>query len=192
MSPTDKIPEITIHGRFQPVLHVNHWNNVVRPGFELADHVTILITNPCNNEQPSASAPWRHGMQSNPWTYDERVLMFRALFKALQIDPIRYDFRPFNIKDEASFDSLDRAVPCFVNIYSPWSEEKAKAFKAHGLPVITRHESRVGDISGTSIREIISKHDGSDKDLKRKLVVAGFMPKAVPGLLTILRNQRNY
>jgi hypothetical protein len=45
----NKIPDVTVHGRFQPPLHINHWG-YVREGFERAKHVTVLITNPFQDE----------------------------------------------------------------------------------------------------------------------------------------------
>jgi nicotinamide mononucleotide adenylyltransferase len=40
----NKLPAITVHGRFQPPLHINHRNHA-KQGFERAEHVTVLMTN---------------------------------------------------------------------------------------------------------------------------------------------------
>ncbi len=38
-------PRITVHGRFQPPLHRQHWEYIEK-GFSIADRLTVLITNP--------------------------------------------------------------------------------------------------------------------------------------------------
>ena len=40
-----KLPIITVHGRFQPPFHINHWK-YISTAFDLAERVRILITNP--------------------------------------------------------------------------------------------------------------------------------------------------
>src|ERR1700691_2674568 len=117
------LPEITVHGRFQPPLHINHWE-YIRQGFERAEHVTLLVTNPFNNEVFDSSASWRSDPANNPFTFDERLLMFHVFFKAMGIDDGRYFIRPFNIKDPAAFATLDPVVPNLVNVYSEWSANK--------------------------------------------------------------------
>ena len=111
------LPEITVHGRFQPPIHVNHWRYIKR-GFNRARHVTLLITNPFQDEAYDAAASWRNDPTNNPFTYEERVQMFESLFTNLGIPASRYTIKPFNIKDPASFKELDPAVPNLVNVYS--------------------------------------------------------------------------
>ena len=183
-----EIPEITVHGRFQPPLHVNHWE-FIHQGFDRADHVTLLITNPFNDESFEASASWRSDPTNNPFTYDERVEMFTKFFGAMSIDSDRFDFKPFNIKDPASFADLDPKVPNLVNVYSEWSEKKLESFREHGLPVIELRQPKSRQVSGTLIREIIKQHQDDADLLETKLVAAGFMPEAVPGLLAVLKRK---
>jgi len=183
------IPEITVHGRFQPPLHVNHWAYVSQ-GFERADHVTLLITNPFNDEAFDASASWRNDPENNPFTFDERVAMFTQFFTAMGIEKDRYDIIPFNIKDPASFATLDPAVPNLVNVYSEWSANKVQAFKDNGLQVIQLDQPKSKPVSGTRIREIINQAAEIDKKLEEQLVKEGFMPEAVPGLFEVLRQKR--
>ena len=182
------LPEITIHGRFQPPLHVNHWA-YIQEGFKRADHVTLLITNPLNNEAFDAAASWRNDPAQNPFSFDERVEMFGAFFDAMGIDSTRYTIKPFNIKDPDSFRDLDPKVPNLVNVYSEWSEKKVELFSSHELPVIRLDISKSVAVSGTRIREIISAHQGNDNSLSQKLIAAGFMSQAIPGLLEVLHRK---
>jgi hypothetical protein len=48
-----RLKAVTIHGRFQPPLHVNHWN-YAKAGFDRAGHEKILITNPFPKTAPEA------------------------------------------------------------------------------------------------------------------------------------------
>lgn len=183
------LPEITVHGRFQPPLHVNHWA-YVHEGFERAEHVTLLITNPFNNETFDAAASWRNDPVNNPFTFEERAYMFRKFFDKMSIGPERYTIKPFNIKDPASFKELDPAVPNLVNTYSEWSAKKVELFAVHGLPTIVLEQPKSQPVSGTHIREIIKNADGDYEGLGEKLVAEGFMPEAVDGLLHVLHNKK--
>ncbi len=179
-----QIPEITVHGRFQPPLHINHWE-YVKKGFELAHHVTVLITNPFQDESFEVAASWRNDPENNPFTYDERTLMFTQFFTAIGISSDRYTFKPFNIKEDAAFAELDSTTPNLVNVYSEWSEKKVGAFENHGLKVIRLGQSKSKPVSGTLIREIIKTTEDISL-LPQLLIAAGFMQQAVPGLMEIL------
>ncbi len=183
---TSAIPAITVHGRFQPPVHINHWR-YISEGFKRAEHVDILITNPFNDEGYDAAASWRNDPVNNPFTFDERAFMFHELLNAKGINPSRYTIRPFNIKDPESFKTLNPGVPNLVNVYSEWSAKKVELFSEHGLEVIRLDMAKEVSVSGTLLREIIVVHQGSDDELGNKLVAAGFLPEAVPGLLTMLR-----
>lgn len=179
-----KLPEITVHGRFQPPLHINHWE-YVREGFARADLVTILITNPNLDESFDKSASWRNDPNNNPFDYDERVQMFCDFFEAKNILPEQYRFIPFNIKDDKSFTKLNKRVPNLVNVYSEWSAKKADAFRSHDLEVIQLNQPKLKPVSGTYVRRIIT--DTKDKSqLSSLLIEAGLMPEAVPGLMRVL------
>ena len=184
----NKIPEITVHGRFQPPLHVNHWN-YINEGFNQAEHVTILITNPYHDEIFEETAAWRNDPDSNPFTYDERVYMFGQFFTFMGISKDRYDFQPFNIKNDTAFGRLDKSVPNLVNIYSDWSSKKVALFREHGLPVIALKQASQKPVSGTMIRSIIK--GTKPLELKQGLETAGFMPQAIPGLISVLETRAN-
>lgn len=175
---------ITVHGRFQPPLHVNHWA-YIEQGFARAEHVTVLITNPFLNEDFEATASWRNDPMNNPFSYDERIAMFGDFFTAMGIEQERYTFKPFNIKDDAAFAELSPNVPNLVNVYSEWSAKKVEAFSRHGLEVIQLNMPKSKPVSGTIIREIIAKNTDLSV-LPDRLVKAGFMPQAIPGLLAVL------
>ncbi len=115
--------------------------------------------------------------------------MFRKLLDTTGIDSSRYEIKPFNIKDSRSFDDLDPTTPNLVNVYSEWSEKKVALFAEHGLKVIKLDMPKHVPVSGTLIREIISTHEGTVDSLSTRLVSAGFMPDAVPGLLHVLDSQ---
>ncbi len=178
-------PGVTVHGRFQPPLHIHHWA-YVRKGFELAERVDVLITNPYLNEGVEPTASWRNAPQNNPFTFDERVFMFDAFFRATDIDRKRYRFMPFNIKSSNAFHELNPAIPNTVNLYSTWSRKKAALFEDHGLYVIRLANVEVVPASGTEIRGLIKAHFGNLDELTIKLIDANFMPEAVPGLVEVL------
>jgi|GEM_PF-1637070 len=185
-------PAITAHGRFQPPLHVNHWN-YLQEAFRLADTVRLLITNPYPQDSPEqhdASASWRSQPGNNPFSYEERVFMFENFFERINIGKDRYTIEPFDITNPASFDVLDPAAPNLVNVYSEWSAGKARKFKDHGLTVLQLDQPKAIDVSGTQIRELVNSYDGDLKDLGPKLIDAGFMPEAVPGLLEVLSQKK--
>ncbi len=183
----DKLPEATVHGRFQPPLHRNHWE-YIKQGFLLANHVTVLITNPDLSEAFDETASWRNDPVNNPFTYSERVQMFGQFFSRMGIGVDTYSFRKFDIKNEASFSQLAPDVPNIVNVYSPWSAKKAATFLQHGLTVVRLEQPKLQPVSGTRIREIIMSNV-SKPALPEELVSAGFMPEAVPGLLEVLASR---
>jgi len=181
-----QIPAITVHGRFQPPIHVNHWN-YIKEGFARAEHVTLLITNPFQDEAYDAAASWRNDPENNPFTYNERKYMFETLLGNLGIAKSRYDIRPFNIKDPGSFKELDPGVPNLVNVYSEWSEKKDALFQEHGLQTIRLEMPKSVPVSGTLLRKILLDSQDPPEILGHTLVAAGLIKEALPGLLTILR-----
>lgn len=183
---------ITAHGRFQPPLHVNHWN-YLSEAFKLAANVRLLITNPFPGQSPEAhdaAAAWRTQAASNPFSYEERAFMFHKFFENMGIRKNRYTIEPFEITDPASFSVLDSKTPNLVNVYSEWSAGKVQKFRDSGLTVLQLDQPKVVDVSGTQIREIITNHKGDLKGLGLKLISAGFMPEAIPGLIEVLQSRQ--
>lgn len=187
--PERLLPDITVHGRFQPPVHINHWR-YIKQGFNRAKHVTLLITNPFQDEAFDSAASWRNDPTNNPFTYNERAFMFNSLFTNLGIDSSRYTIKPFNIKDPASFNDLDPAVPNLVNVYSEWSEKKDAQFKHHGLETIRLEMPKTIPVSGTILRSVLEKPYQSDEVLGQKLVETGLLKEALPGLLAVMKAKR--
>jgi len=186
-----QLPAITVHGRFQPPIHVNHWG-YIQEGFARAEHVTLLITNPFKDEAYDAAASWRNDPENNPFTYDERKCMFETLLGNLGIEPSRYNIKPFNIKDPNSFKELDPAVPNLVNVYSEWSEKKDALFQEHGLQTIRLEKPKTVPVSGTLLRKILLDNQDQPQELGRKLVAAGLIAEALPGLLAVLEARERH
>src|SRR3954465_11486004 len=97
-----------IHGRFQP-FHMGHLE-YMRGASERCDELWIGITNPDPARvKPEASDPARHLPESNPYSYDERLLMVKAAAADLGLDPAILHAIPFPLTAPA----LSRApVPC--------------------------------------------------------------------------------
>jgi nicotinamide mononucleotide adenylyltransferase len=175
-----KYDVLSVHGRFQPPLHINHWN-YIKYAFDNAAKVRIYITNPFANESFDASASWRNDPSNNPFSFDQRKEMFDRFFKNMSIDKNRYTIETFNITEDESFSALDSKVPMVVNVYSEWSAKKVGLFEEHGIPVIKLVQPKKLDASGTKIRHII-KDFAKSKDIEERLIHAGFMPEAIDGL----------
>ena len=181
-----KIPNITIHGRFQPPLHVNH-RNYAMDAFSRAEKVTILITNPYLDESAVSEANHRNKKENNPFTYDERVEIFKKYFDKIGIKESKYEFKPFDITDEDNWDKvLDRKVPNLVNVYGEWSESKWRKLKGRGFRVIRTDNPKEVPVSGSLIRSIISENCPVD-DKKKKLIDVGYVPEAIDGLFSVLQ-----
>lgn len=182
-----KLPIITVHGRFQPPLHANHWLYVSN-GFEIAQKVKILITNPYGSEKRTVVAEHRSKAENNPFTYRQRVKIFKSFFKKQGIPKNRFTFESFDILSKIEWDKkLKKSIPNLVCTYgSPWSAEKFKNFTKAGLPTIRYNMVRPSMVSGTNIREILSKK--IPKSLKKKLLIhAGYMPEAIHGLFAVIK-----
>lgn len=185
-----KIPAITVHGRFQPPLHINHANYVL-DAFERAEKVTILITNPYTSEKAVAESSHRNRLENNPFNCEERVKIFEGYFKQKGISPDRYEFRPFDITNESSWtQTLDRSVPNLVNIYGEWSKTKAERFTDAGYEVITTNNPKEVSVSGSDIREIIQE-DIPEDEKRKKLAEKGYAPEALDSLFEVLKSKES-
>ncbi len=182
---SSQIPQVTVHGRFQPPLHINHWNYIAH-AFRIADKVTILITNPYLEEAHVQESPYRNKLENNPFTYEQRVAIFTSFFDAMGIAAARYEFKPFDITNEKSWHhTLDTDVPNLVNTYGAWSNAKLQKFNTLGYKVIHTTIPKIMNSSGTVIREILNK-DVSPQEKKALLVQAGYMSEAIEGLFRVL------
>ena len=173
-----KHSRLSVHGRFQPVLHLNHWN-YIKYAFDSAEHVTIYITNPDRDESHEETASWRSNPENNPFSYEQREAMFHAFFSAKGVKPNRYAIKPLNIKDPKSIASIDKHSPMVVNVYSDWSAKKVELFDAAGVSTVVIRQQKIDGISGTKIRKVLAE-DGEGQD--EKLLQAGIMLEALDGL----------
>ncbi|MCK5022071.1 MAG: hypothetical protein KAR54_02385 [Candidatus Pacebacteria bacterium] len=180
-----KIPQITIHGRFQPPLHISH-KNYIMDAFNLADKVTILITNPNQDEGFVKESSHRNDKENNPFTYKERVKIFSDYFTKINIPKERYEFKPFDIVDETNWsETLDLLIPNLVNVYGEWSEEKVNKFKKNGYKVIRTDCPKEIPFSGKDIRKILKKPI-STEEKKKELLKVGYVPEALEGLFKVV------
>lgn len=183
-----KIPQITIHGRFQPPLHINH-RNYIMDAFHMADKVIILITNPYLNEADTKESSHRNNKEDNPFTYKERVKIFTDYFNKIGILKDRYEFKPFNITDKNNFrKTLKVSVPNLVNVYGAWSKKKEMNFRNNGFKVVCTHTPKEVPCSGIDIRNIL-RESISDVEKKNKLLKIGYVPEAIEGLFRILNKK---
>ncbi|MFA5954489.1 MAG: hypothetical protein WC817_03085 [Patescibacteria group bacterium] len=178
------IKVVTVHGRFQPPLHKNHWN-YIKAAFGVAEKVIILITNPNLSEKAVPEAEHRNKADNNPLSYDERVKIFKSFFDNIGIAKNRYEFKPFDITDEKEWRKLDKGTPNMVNVYSDWSNSKLEKFKTHDLKVIRLDLQPLDGVSGTRIREIIWRNIDASQ-MRNELLKAGYMEEAIPGLFEVL------
>jgi cytidyltransferase-like protein len=85
-----------IHGRFQP-FHNGHLE-YMRGAADRSDELWIGITNPDPARiLPEESDPVRHLPESNPFTYDERLLMVKAAAGDLGLEPASVHVIPFPV-----------------------------------------------------------------------------------------------
>lgn len=180
-------PEVTVHGRFQPPLHKNHYNYIA-DAFKIADKVHILITNPYLNDKDRKEALHRSLVENNPFTYEERVEIFKIFFNKINISKSRYDFSPFEITKESAWNNLNKKIPNLINTYSDWSYSKMDKFKKLGFVVIHSNIPRAEDVSGNGIRKILREKINLD-EAKEKLIQAGYMKEAIEGLFEIIKKK---
>lgn len=184
-----RFPEVTIHGRFQPPIHRNHYETYIANAFKNADHVKILITNPYLNEPTQSEATHRNVADNNPLTYDERVYIFENLLTNLGVARERYSFAPFDITDETTWAKvLDKNVPNLVNTYSPWSQKKLDNFQKNAYIVIHSQIDKKINVSGTRIRNILFSNEPLAKRQK-KLLSEGLLPQAMQPLFEVCKKK---
>ena len=94
-----------IHGRFQP-FHNGHLE-YMRGAADRSDELWVGITNPDPARiRPEASDPARHLPESNPYTYDERLLMVKAAAGDLGLDAASVHVIPFPVNEPRSLERV--------------------------------------------------------------------------------------
>lgn len=184
-----RISKITVHGRFQPPLHINHFYTYISIAFQIAQKVIILITNPDLSEDQVKEASHRASLENNPFTYEERVEIFTDFFTKIGIPKERYLFKPFKITDEKEWNKvLDKNTVNLINTYGDWSKKKLSTFRKLGYKTIHSSFPKLANISGTSIRKIL-KSNLNIVEKKEFLIKNGLMPESVDKVLEIVNKK---
>lgn len=186
-----RIPKITVHGRFQPPLHINHFYTYIAIAFQIANKVNVLITNPDLDESKVEEATHRSAPDNNIFTYDERVEIFTSFFKNIGIPSERFKIEPFKITDKDRwYTRLDEDIPNLVNTYGKtdsdknWSRKKLSTFQESGYKVIHSSFEKIFPVSGMSIRKILRK-DLDENEKKDALIKGGLMPESIDKVLEV-------
>ena len=142
-----------IHGRFQP-FHLGHFE-YMRGAAERCDELWIGITNPDPARiLPEASDPARHLPESNPYSYDERLLMVKAAARDLGLDPQLVHVIPFPVNEPDLWGAyVPEGITQYLRLFSAWGGEKQERLVAAGYEVVILDEGAEKEISGADVRE---------------------------------------
>lgn len=172
-----KIPICVIHGRFQ-LLHNGHVSDLVLPAFEYAERVVIGICNPETDLTAyDKTNPHRSENRSNPFSFWDRLEMFREFLKSKNISHDRYDIVPFPINfSEKILNYSPKNADYLLTIYDDWGKKKKDELEKQQLKVVVIKEMTLGTRpkSGTEIRNLIKSNDESWKN---------YVPEAVQAYL---------
>jgi cytidyltransferase-like protein len=144
-----------IHGRFQP-FHRGHLE-YMRGAAERCDELWVGITNPDPARVlPEASDPARHLPESNPYSYDERLLMVKAAARELELDPQRVHVIPFPVNEPDLWSAyVPEGITQYLRLFSAWGGEKQERLVAAGFEVVILDEGAEKALSGTDVREAL-------------------------------------
>ena len=162
-----KIPMCVIHGRFQ-LLHNGHVSNIILPAFEYAERVVIGICNPeLSLTAYDEANPHRSENSSNPFSFWERLEMFRAFLQSQNISHERYEIVPFPINFPEKIPNYAPGnADCLLTIYDNWGRKKKTELEKQGFRVVVIKEMtpETKGISGSDVRSLIKKGDESWKN----------------------------
>ena len=141
-----------IHGRFQP-FHNGHLE-YMRGAAERSEELWIGITNPDPARiLPEASDPARHLPESNPYTYDERLLMVKAAAGDLGLDLERVHVIPFPVNEPDLWSAyVPEGITQYLRLFSAWGGEKQERLLAAGYEVVILDEGAEKQLSGADVR----------------------------------------
>ena len=141
-----------IHGRFQP-FHNGHLE-YMRGAAGRSDELWVGITNPDPARiLPEASDPARHLPESNPYTYDERLLMVKAAAADLGLDPERVHVIPFPVNEPELWPAyVPQGVTQYLRLFSAWGGTKLDRMREAGYEVVILDEGAEKEISGADVR----------------------------------------
>jgi nicotinamide-nucleotide adenylyltransferase len=164
-----------IHGRFQP-FHNGHLE-YMRGAAERSDELWVGITNPDPARiLPEASDPARHLPESNPYTYDERLLMVKAAAGDLGLELERLHVIPFPVNEPALWGAyVPEGITQYLRLFSEWGGEKQERLLAAGYEVVILDEGVEKRLSGADVRAAM--RSGSDWE-----------PLVPPGVARVLRD----
>ena len=163
-----------IHGRFQP-FHVGHLE-YMRGAAERCDELWVGITNPDPARiKPEASDPARHLPESNPYTYDERLLMVKAAARDLGLEAGLVHVIPFPVNEPELWEAyVPEGITQFLRLFSAWGGEKQERLLAAGYEVVILDEGVEKELSGADVRDLL--RSGGDWE-----------PLVPPGVAQVLR-----
>jgi cytidyltransferase-like protein len=141
-----------IHGRFQP-FHLGHLE-YMRGAAERCDELWVGITNPDPARVlPEASDPARHLPESNPYSYDERLLMVKAAAADLGLDPERLHVIPFPVNEPDLWPAyIPEGITQYLRLFSAWGGEKQERLREAGYEVVILDEGVEKELSGADVR----------------------------------------
>ena len=141
-----------IHGRFQP-FHNGHLE-YMRGAAERSDELWVGITNPDPARiLPEACDPARHLPESNPYTYDERLLMVKAAARDDGLDLARVHVIPFPVNEPELWAAyVPRGVTQYIRLFSEWGGTKVERMRDAGYEVVVLDEGAEKEISGADVR----------------------------------------
>jgi nicotinamide-nucleotide adenylyltransferase len=144
-----------IHGRFQP-FHRGHLE-YMRGAAARCDELWVGITNPDPARvRPEASDPARHLPESNPYSYDERLLMVKAAASELELDPRRLHVIPFPVNEPNLWNAyVPEGITQYLRLFSAWGGEKQERLLAAGYEVVILDDGAEKQISGADVREAL-------------------------------------
>jgi len=148
-----------IHGRFQP-FHNGHLE-YMRGAAERSDELWVGITNPDPARiLPEASDPARHLPESNPYTYDERLLMVKAAAADLGLDPERVHVIPFPVSEPDFWAAyVPEGITQYLRLFSAWGGEKQERLLSAGYEVVILDEGAEKRLSGADVRAAMRAGD---------------------------------
>jgi cytidyltransferase-like protein len=144
-----------IHGLFQP-FHNGHLE-YMSGAAERSDELWIGITNPDPARiLPEASDPARHLPESNPYTYDERLLMVKAAAADLGLDPAIVHVIPFPVNEPHLWSAyVPEGITQYLRLFSAWGGEKQERLRAAGYEVVILDHGTEKEISGAEVRDAL-------------------------------------
>ena len=149
-----------IHGRFQP-FHNGHLE-YLRGAAERCEEIFVGITNPDPERiKPEASDPLRHLLESNPFTYVERLLMVKAAAGEAGIGLERLHVIPFPVNEPELWHAyVPDDVVQFIRLFSDWGGAKLERLRDAGYEVVVLDEGAAKEVSGADVRAAL--REGED------------------------------